>query len=66
MHTLDDAGPSNMEESVKRVSPGCTWNISLRKKRSGFILTGKTILTLLYPDPNLNLDLNLDQFNNAT
>ena len=31
MHTLDDAGPSNMEESVKRVSPGCTWNLSLRK-----------------------------------
>ena len=36
------------------------------ENRSGFILTGKTILTLLHPDPNLNLDLNLDQFNNAT
>ena len=26
MHTWEDAGPSNMEESVRRVSPGFTYN----------------------------------------
>ena len=36
MHTLDDAGPSNMEESVRRVSPGwtCKFSFSVPKKSS--------------------------------